>query len=169
MNSCNNQHHRVCSFINIFLPVHLFCNLHLFYILHLLFCLCARFLCGFPSVSWSSCLDLSVALFPVFDKQPMRWHEEAFRHAEMCQSRPCLSDYSFIWSFALTLRTYIYQFVCISLPLSLPHLISSPLLSLFCTKFLFTSHSFISKHSHSPGLQWQVWHLGHARHRRWMW
>lgn len=49
----------------------------------------------------------------------MCWDGEGFNRAEMCQSCPCLSDHSFIWSFALTLRSDISPLICFSLSFSL--------------------------------------------------
>lgn len=67
----------------------------------------------------------------------MCWHGEAFRRAEMCQSSPCLSDHSFIWSFPLVLRSNVFfPFICLSFPFS--PFISFPSFSHCCTLQIHT-------------------------------
>lgn len=133
-----------------------------------------QFWCRFKSLFLLVGVSLPVSLplsFCSFDKQPMCWHGEAFRRAEMCQSRPCLSDYSFIWSYALTLRSNIFPFSCHAFFQFSFSLVFFPF-SLF-----IRLHNIFSKaycigtytHTNTPDLHWQVWYLSHAGHRRWMW
>ncbi len=90
--------------------------------------------------------SLCRSLFLFFDKQPMCWHGEAFRRAEMCQSSPCLSDHSFIWSFALTQIFFHLFSPSLSLSLSLSFYILSLLFSV-CVHLKFI-------HFHAYTLSW---------------
>lgn len=117
-----------------------------------------------PLVSLSVSVSLLLSFWSQMSSQCADKGEE-FWHSEMCQSRPCLSDYSYIWSWAPVLRSNIFPF-------------DSFFFSLF--PFPFSSvciilHSCFSAHASSYiftltlSLQRQVWYLSHAGHRRWMW
>lgn len=115
------------------------------------FCLCTD-VCG-----WSSCFTLSVPVF--FCSLTSRQCAEMGKRLGMlgCASRPCLSDHSFIWFFALA-NIFSHSFS--------PHFFFlSSCLCIFSPTFSFRSMPLCQTlhiHTDMSGLLWQVWCLSHA-------
>lgn len=70
-----------------------------------------------------------------------------FRWAEICQSSPCLSDHSFIWSLALVLWPVIFHSFASLVSFSVSFYMLPSCFTML-HKFLFTSNSYISTHTH---------------------